>query len=209
MTLTHLEKRERVFSPALADLGYILAGAAAYSVVAAAASSLLPGLILFRPAAAVLVLSALLGGPVVGFGAGFLGDLLLGLWQGGIWLHWSLGAGLAGALTGLLWLWSDIDATAILTRTDLQKISFFACGGFLLGALAPGLVDILLGASPSLALVVWAAPTWITNSFWGVVLGTLLLALWKNLAGRLGSVGRAGSRAQDRTARRRPEARRG
>lgn len=199
MALTHLEKRGRIISPSLVDLFYTLAGAVAYGVVAAGATSLLPRVILFRPAAAVLTLAALLGGPVVGFGTGFLGDLLLGLWQGGVWPHWSVGMGLAGAFIGLLWLWSDLDAVpAVITRLDLQKIAFFCCAGFFLGALVPALIDILLGATASLALLVWAIPAWLVNAFWGTVLGTLLLVLWHHAAGQALVRRRAGRQDQAR-----------
>ncbi|MDI6869846.1 MAG: ECF transporter S component [Bacillota bacterium] len=184
MTLTHVQKRARIATPPLADLGWALVGAVAYGAVGAAANLLLPQLALFRPAAAVLVLSALLRGPVVGFGTGFLGDLLVGAWQGGVWLHWSLGVGLAGAVIGLLWLWSDLDAAPALTRMDLQKIVFFTCAGFFVGAFFPALVDIILGAALSLALIVWAIPAWLVNAFWGTTLGTLLLVLWKSAASR-------------------------
>ncbi|MGE5553682.1 MAG: ECF transporter S component [Betaproteobacteria bacterium] len=180
MALTHAQKRARIAAPTLADLGLAVAGAVGYGLAGVAANLLLPRLALFRPAAAVLVLSALLGGPVVGFGAGFLGDLLVSLWQGGVWVHWSLGMGVAGAVIGLLWLWSDLDATPALTRLDLQKIAFFTCAGFFAGAFLPALFDLILGAALPLALLVWALPAWLLNAFWGTVLGTLLLVLWKN-----------------------------
>lgn len=180
MAPTHGEKRARIAAPPLRDLWLALAGAAAYSAVGAATAILLPALAFFRPAAAILVFAALLGGPLVGFGAGFFGDLLLGLWLGGVWLHWSLGVGLAGAVIGLLWLWSDLDTTPAVTRVDFSKIVFFVGSGFFLGAFLPALLDVLLGAAVSLAFLAWAVPTWLLNSVWGIVLGTLLLVLWKS-----------------------------
>lgn len=185
MALTHLEKRGRIIAPRLADLGLTLLGAAAYAVVGWGAGLLIPQWALFRPTAAILTVVALLGGPVVGFGAGFLGDLVLSLWQGSVWLHWSLGAGVAGLILGLLWLWSDLDATPTLTRTDFQKIAFFCCAAFFAGSFLPAAVDVALGAALSLALLVWAIPMWLTTAFWGTVLGTILLILWKQAAGRL------------------------
>jgi hypothetical protein len=190
MGLTHEQKRARLVAPTLADLGRALVGAAAYGAVGAAVNLLLPQWVLFRPASAVLVVSSLQGGPVVGFVAGFVGDLLTGLWQGGIWLHWSLGMGVAGALIGFLWLWSDLDATPALTWVDLQKIAFFTGLGFGAGAFLPAFVDLALGAAFPLALIVWALPSWLVNAFWGTVLGSLLLALWK-AAGRRWSARRA------------------
>lgn len=192
MALTHAQKRSRIGAPPLSDLAWAMAGAVAYAAVGTAFARLFPAMGFLRPAAAVLVLAALLRGPVVGFGTGFLGDLLLGLWlgsasggaAGGVWLHWSLGAGLAGALIGLLWLWSDLDATPALTGVDLQKIAFFTCVGFFAGAFVPAVIDAVLGASLSLALLVWALPAWLLNFFWGTVLGTLLLVLGKYAAGR-------------------------
>jgi uncharacterized membrane protein len=159
-----------------------LAGAAAYSAVGAVAATLLPGLAFFRPAAAVLVFAALTGGPLVGCLTGLLGDLLLGVWQGGVWLHWSIGMGLAGGVIGLLWLWSDLDTSPALTRTDFAKISFFTAAGFFLGSFLPAVLDIALGAAVSLAFLVWALPAWVANALWGIVLGTLLLLFRKGAA---------------------------
>ncbi|MGE5507726.1 MAG: ECF transporter S component [Chitinophagales bacterium] len=181
MALTHSQKRERIASPTLSDLQAIAAGALGYALLGAACGFLPGGLSLFRPAPAVVVLAALTGGPVVGFGAGFLGDLLLGLWQGGLWLHWSLGVGVAGALTGLLWLWSDVDAAPALSRRDLLKIACFSTAGFLAGALFSALVDLALGAALPLAFLAWALPAWLVNTFWGTVLGSLALTYLKRI----------------------------
>lgn len=186
MSLSHSQKRSRIASPTLGDLQSIAMGALGYAVLGAAAGFLPGGLSLFRPAPAVVVVAALAGGPVVGFGTGFLGDLLLGIWQGGLWLHWSLGVGVAGALLGLLWLWSDLDSAPCLSRTDLLKIGLFCTAGFLAGALFSALVDLLLGAALPLAFLAFALPAWLVNTFWGTVLGSLaLICLKKARRGRV------------------------
>jgi hypothetical protein len=65
------------------------------------------GYISLRPAKVVPVLAGLLGGPLVGFGTGFFGNILgdaLTLETAQFWWNWHIGNGLVGLSAGLFWL---------------------------------------------------------------------------------------------------------
>jgi energy-coupling factor transport system substrate-specific component len=65
------------------------------------------GYISLRPATVVPVLAGVMGGPLVGFGAGFLGNIVgdaLTLETAQFWWNWHVGNGLVGLSAGLFWL---------------------------------------------------------------------------------------------------------
>jgi hypothetical protein len=94
----------------LRELGLMVAGALLYAFLAWITDFLglsAAGYIPLRPAKVVLVLAGLLGGPLVGFGAGFFGNIIgdgLTLETAQFWWNWHLGNGLIGLSGGLFWL---------------------------------------------------------------------------------------------------------
>lgn len=92
------------------EVGLMVAGALLYALFSWVTDFLrLPsaGYISLRPATVVPVLAGLLGGPVAGFGAGFLGNIVgdaLTLQTTQFWWNWHIGNGLVGLGAGLFWL---------------------------------------------------------------------------------------------------------
>lgn len=111
---------------------------------------------------------------------GFLGDLLTAVFQGSVWLHWSMGNGLMGLVAGLLWLWSDIDARKPLNSGDAVKVAVFTTAGAFLGMFFAAFVDFLFGTPVGIALWSWGLTAAVANAFFGTVISVLGLYLYKN-----------------------------
>ena len=100
----------RLWTFGLRELGLMVAGALLYAFFSWITDFLglsAAGYISMRPAQVVLVLAGLLGGPLVGFGAGFFGNILgdaLTLETAQFWWNWHIGNGLVGLSAGLFWL---------------------------------------------------------------------------------------------------------
>lgn len=184
MVPSHAEKRARALKPDLRGVLQIVAGALAYLAVMIPCLAWPGGVLFFRPGAGIVAIAALLYGPAIGFGAGFLGDLLLGLWQGNVWLHWSLGVGVFGLITGLLWLWSDIDTEKTFGRRDAAKVAFFSTAGAIIGAFTACLIDMALGAALGEVLSVWVLPVAVLQALWGFGLASVLMWVRARYLGR-------------------------
>lgn len=176
MARSHAEKRRRVLAPDLSDWLRITGGSLLYLALSIPCLAVPGGVLFLRPGAGVVATAALRFGPTVGFGVGLLGDLLLGLWQGNVWPHWSLGVGVFGLITGLLWLWSDVDQQARLSRRDLAKLAFFTTAGSIIGAFVTVIIDVALGASAREVLSIWLFPIALLQMAWGFGLGCLLFS---------------------------------
>lgn len=180
MVLSHTEKRGRGLRPTGKDVMLMGAGALLYTVVAWLSYLFPLGDMVLRPAAGIVVLSGLVLGPVVGFVVGFLGDMLTAVFQGSVWLHWSIGNGLMGMVAGLLWLWSDIDSRQALTGGDTVKVAVFATAGAFLGSFFAAFVDFLFGTPAGIALGAWGLTAAVANAFFGTIISVLGLYLYKN-----------------------------
>ena len=108
-------------------------GAALYGVLSYVTNVIpLPaaGNITFRPAVAVLIFFGAAFGPIVGFIAGLVGNILGdGISGFGFWWHWSLGNGIMGLIAGLGMQWIS----------DYKKPRDIAI------AVGAGIVGILIG----------------------------------------------------------------
>jgi len=88
------------------EVVYAAIGAALYAVLALLTNFLqIPsaGNVAFRPAVAIPMFFGVAFGPIVGFVAGFVGNILSDLAAGyGFWFWWDLGVGLLGFIPGLI-----------------------------------------------------------------------------------------------------------
>lgn len=181
MVLSHAEKRARMMQPTRKDAFLMGLGAVLYAVIAWLTYLFPVGDLLLRPAAGVVILFGMLFGPAVGFMTGFLGDLLTVVFQGDVWLHWSLGHGIMGLVVGLLWLWSDIDARQPLTGTEAVKVVVFTAAGSFLGMFFAACIDLLSGTPFRIALWAWGLPAALANTFFGALFALAGLFLYKNV----------------------------
>jgi energy-coupling factor transport system substrate-specific component len=120
-------------------------GAALYGVLSYVTNVIpLPaaGNITFRPAVAVLIFFGAAFGPIVGFIAGLVGNILGdGLSGFGFWWHWSLGNGFMGLIAGLAMIWiSDYRKTR-----DIAIAVGMGIIGILIGLLFASVVEKLTG----------------------------------------------------------------
>lgn len=120
-------------------------GAALYGVLSWVTNVIpLPaaGNITFRPAVAVLIFFGAAFGPIVGFIAGLVGNILGdGISGFGFWWHWSLGNGIMGLIAGLAMIWiSDYKKTR-----DISIAVGMGIIGILIGLLFASVVEKLTG----------------------------------------------------------------
>lgn len=153
----------------------LLAGALFYLVVTVLAY-FIPSHVLIKPGAAVVAFYGVMYGPLAGFGAGFLGALVMDLFFGSVWLHWNIAVGLIGLLSGLVWMYSDIDQSGALRWRQAASVAAVTALASALAMLAAGTVDLLLGAPANTAFSEWAVPAAVAHAVFAAV-GTPLL-LW-------------------------------
>lgn len=148
-----------------------------YAALTLLAYFLPTGEFLLRPGAALLVLAGAVHGPLVGFGAGFLGGFIADLAQNMVWLHWDLGLGVMGGVCGLYRYW--VGAEQGLTFKTSGQLGLLAVVGSFSGMFLAGLVDLLLGAPLIIAFYAWALPAALVNAFFGAIFGPLFLVVWE------------------------------
>ncbi len=138
---------------------------------------------------AFLGMFAMIYGPVVGFGVGFIGHVLSDfIMYGQTWWNWNLAAGLLGFLIGLYALRCRINegefSTHQMIMFNLIQIGANAVSWFLLGALG----DMIIDSEPAAKVFTQAALTTISDAIVILVLSTALLKLYANSRVKRGSL---------------------
>ncbi len=93
----------------------------------------------FRPAIALLAVYSAIEGPIFGFFVGFLGNAGVDWLTGTFWWNWSMGNGIIGLVTGLLFLVSDYEPKK-------GKIHLVHYGMFVILAAVGNYVGLILAA---------------------------------------------------------------
>ena len=169
------------------EVVYAALGAALYAVLAMATNWLqLPsaGNVAFRPAVAIPMFFGVAFGPIVGFIAGFLGNIISDQLSGyGFWFWWDLGNGLMGLVPGLV--------AAAITVYNSQSSIIKAVGMCILGVLiGMGVASIsemwVSGADINTVIFGNFIPSVIPNLINGVILVPLLMIAYQAVVSRSG-----------------------
>ena len=138
---------------------------------------------------AFLAMIAMIYGPTVGFGVGFIGHLLLDfIMYGQPWWHWDFAAGFLGFFIGLYALKVNLDQGEFDTKEMVifNVVQFVANAlvWFLLGALG----DMILDSEPASKVFAQAGLTTLMDGLTILVLGTILLKLYAGSRVKKGSL---------------------
>jgi len=143
----------------------IAIAAALYGIVGLAGIPIGPNVQL-RPSIIVLTLFAVYFGPVVGFLAGFLGNMLTDLLAGwGIWWTWEMASGIFGGFCGFVYLFPEFNVKyGMCKRFHLVVLFITGIAGFLAGYAFAGVNDILIMNEPPRKIFFQVIIIFITNS---------------------------------------------
>ena len=169
------------------EVVYAAIGAALYGVLSWASNALaLPaaGNIALRPAVAIPMFFGVAFGPVVGFLAGAVGNILGDFMSGwGFWWHWDLGNGLMGLIPGLM----AASVVSFKDRGTLVKAVIYSIIGAAVGILVPSLLEIpLSGIDMATAIGGYWAPAALSNAVNGAILVPILMIAYDAVASRSG-----------------------
>jgi energy-coupling factor transport system substrate-specific component len=169
------------------EVVYAAIGAALYGVLSWASNALaLPaaGNISLRPAVAIPMFFGVAFGPVVGFLAGAIGNVLGDFMSGwGFWWHWDLGNGLMGLIPGLM----AASVVSFKDRGTLVKAVIYSIIGAAVGRLVPSLLEIpLSGIDFNTAIVGYWFPAFLSNAVNGAILVPILMVAYDAVASRSG-----------------------
>ena len=130
---------------------------------------------------AVLVVFSFYYGPIVGFGIGFLGHLLIDLTAGyGIWIFWIIGSGLFGLFTGLTSLFINRASNPYKFINILIFILFTILAGAICWVLIAPIGDMLFYQEPYNVVLVEGLVALGTNELSALAIGLpLVFALKK------------------------------
>ena len=166
---------------------YAAIGAALYGVLSWASNFIaLPaaGNISLRPAVAIPMFFGVAFGPVVGFLAGGVGNILGDVLSGwGFWWHWDVGNGLMGLIPGLM----AASVVSFKDRPTITKAAIYSVIGAAVGILFPSLMEIpLSGIDINTAIVGYWFPAALTNAINGAILVPILMIAYDAVAARSG-----------------------
>ena len=169
------------------EVVYGAIGAALYGVLSFATNYFaLPaaGNISLRPAVAIPMFFGVAFGPIVGFIAGAVGNILGDFMSGwGFWWHWDLGNGIMGLIPGLMYA-ATVDLRA---RGTLIKAVIFSVIGAAVGMLVPSLLEIpLSGLDFNTAIVGYWFPAFLSDAINGAILVPILMVAYAAVASRSG-----------------------
>ena len=169
------------------EVVYAAIGAALYGVLSWASNALaLPaaGNISLRPAVAIPMFFGVAFGPVVGFLAGAIGNVLGDFMSGwGFWWHWDLGNGLMGLIPGLM----AASVVSFKDRGTLVKAVIYSIIGAAVGILVPSLLEIpLSGIDFNTAIVGYWFPAFLSNAVNGAILVPIRMVAYDAVASRSG-----------------------
>ena len=169
------------------EVVYSAIGAALYTVLALATNWLqIPsaGNVSFRPAVAIPMFFGVAFGPIVGFIAGFLGNVISDLAAGyGFWFWWDLGNGLMGLIPGLIAL-SIIDYKSM---RSILKAEVFVVLGVLIGMAIASVSEMWVsGADVKTVVFGNFFPAVIPNLINGLILVPILMVAYDAIVKRSG-----------------------
>ncbi|UFJ39423.1 ECF transporter S component [Brevibacillus humidisoli] len=140
----------------------------------------------FRPAIAILAVTAAIFGPVTGFFVGFLGNMGVDLLLQDIWWHWSVANGIIGFITGLLYVVPGYQPRqGQMLGMHLVMFVVLAAAGNYTGLTLAALLDVMVSETPfQEAIFGWAVTPATSNVLLSSVLGIPLLygyVVWKRI----------------------------
>lgn len=138
---------------------------------------------------AFLAMIAMIYGPVVGFGVGFIGHVLLDfIMYGQTWWNWNFAAGFLGFFIGLYALKVNLDQGEFSGKEmvifNVVQFAANAVVWFLLGAFG----DMVLNSEPAAKVFAQAGVTTLMDGLTIAVLGTILLKLYAGSRIKKGSL---------------------
>ncbi len=162
-------------------------GAALYGVLSFLTNPLqIPGAanVSVRPGVAVAMFFGVAFGPIVGFIAGALGNIIGDLLSGyGFFPWWDLGNGIMAMLPGLIWL-------TIVNFRDIMSIvraEVMVLVGIVLGMGLAAISELWVsGVNFSTTLATNFVPAFITNAIWGLILVPILMVAYSAIQTRTG-----------------------
>lgn len=169
------------------EVVYAAIGAALYGVFSYATNILaLPaaGNISLRPAVAIPLFFGIAFGPIVGFIAGAVGNVIGDFLTGwGFWWAWDIGNGIMGMLPGLI----AVGIVSFKAKDSIIKAEIGVVAGTLIGMLIPSLLEIVLsGIDLSTAIVGYWLPAALTNLINGLILVPILMVAYDAVVARSG-----------------------
>jgi energy-coupling factor transport system substrate-specific component len=171
------------------EVVYAAIGAALYGVFSWLTNILaLPaaGNIALRPAVAIPMFFGVAFGPIVGFLAGAVGNILGDFISGwGFWWAWDLGNGIMGMIPGLIWMLGEI--TSFKDRPTIIKAEILVVVGAIVGMLVPSLLEIpLSGIDMGTAIAGYWFPAALSNVINGAILVPILMVAYDAVVARSG-----------------------
>jgi energy-coupling factor transport system substrate-specific component len=186
-TATEPKEAKNLFRFGTREVVYSAIGAALFAVFAWATNFLqIPGAgnVSIRPAVAIPMFFGVAFGPVVGFIAGTLGNILSDLLSGyGFWPWWDLANGLMGLIPGLI-------AFSFLRFRDgkaILKAEIFVILGVLVGIAIASISELWVsGIDLGTTIATNFIPSVVTNLFWGLILVPILMVAYDAITARSG-----------------------
>lgn len=171
------------------EVVYAAIGAALYGVFSwvTNAIGLSPvGNIALRPAVSIPMFFGVAFGPVVGFLAGAVGNILGDFLSGwGFWWAWDLGNGIMGLIPGLIGMLGAVKSykdTGTIIKAEILVIL-----GAVIGMLVPSLLEIpLSGIDFATAITGYWFPAALSNVINGVILVPILMVAYDAVVARSG-----------------------
>ncbi len=162
-------------------------GAALYGVLSFLTNPLLipgAGNVSVRPGVAIAMFFGVAFGPIVGFIAGALGNIIGDLLSGyGFFPWWDLGNGIMAMLPGLIWL-------TIVNFRDVKSIvraEVMVLVGIILGMGLAAISEMWVsGTAFTTTVVENFLPAFITNAIWGLILVPILMVAYSAIQTRTG-----------------------
>jgi energy-coupling factor transport system substrate-specific component len=169
------------------EVVYAAIGAALYAVLAVATNFLqLPssGNVSFRPAVAIPMFFGIAFGPIVGFIAGLLGNIIADLISGGgFWIWWDIGVGLMGLVCGLM----AFSFTSFKAASTLLKAELFVILGVVVGMGIASLSEMWVsGADMNTVIYANFIPSAVANLINGLILVPILMIAYDAVVSRSG-----------------------
>lgn len=182
-----MEKKRTLWQFGTREVVYAAIGAALYGVLSWVTNFLaLPaaGNISLRPAVAIPMFFGIAFGPIVGFIAGAVGNILGDFLSGyGFWWSWDLGNGLLGLIPGLL----ALSIVGYRSMNSILKAELFIVIGVIVGMIVPSLLEIVLsGIDLNTALVGYFLPAALSDLINGLILVPILMVAYDAVAARSG-----------------------
>ncbi|WP_176560314.1 ECF transporter S component [Brevibacillus dissolubilis] len=135
----------------------------------------------FRPAIALLAVSAAVFGPVTGFFVGFFGNMGADLLEQKFWWNWCLGNGIIGLISGLLYLVPEYRPhQGVINRLHYVIFVMLSVVGNYVGLTVAGLIDVEVYQVPfQQAIYEWAITPATVNIISSATMGIILLYLYQ------------------------------